>query len=161
MKEHNCIIRPCKAGELSYISYLHCKIYEKEYSFDQTFEYYLLKAMAEYLEGEKRTGQVWVIENSGSVGGSIAMVEKEPGIAQLRWFLIIPELRSLGLGRKLMDTSLAYCRTKGYGHVFLWTVSHLEAARHLYEKYGFRKTEELPHNIWGQKLTEEKWDLDL
>ena len=161
MNKQKIQIRTCKPGELSYISYLHCLVYEKEYDFDHTFEYYLLDAMAEYLKGSESKGNVWVVDNDGTVGGSIAIVEKEGNTAQLRWFILTPELRSLGLGKKLMETALEYCRAKKYDKVFLWTVAHLEAARHLYEQYGFSKMEEIAHSIWGQDIVEERWDLDL
>ncbi len=162
MVEQNAVIRTCKPGELSYISYLHCLIYEREYGFDGTFEYYLLDAMAKYLEDPSdNKGQVWVVEDSGKVGGSIAIVETDHQTAQLRWFILTPELRSKGLGKGLMERSLDYCRAKGYKKVFLWTLSQLEAARHLYEKYGFTNMEQVEHSIWGQELIEERWDLYL
>lgn len=161
MTEKAVLIRSCKPGELSYISYLHCRIYEREYGFDSTFEHYLLDAMAQYLKDSGARGHVWVVEESGQVGGSIAVVETDPETVQLRWFLLAPELRSRGLGKRLMETALEHCRIKGYGKAFLWTVARLEAARHLYEKYGFRKVEQVGHDIWGQKLVEERWELDL
>lgn len=161
MAERGSIIRTCKSGELSYISYLHCRVYEREYGFDGTFELYLLDAMAQYLKDAESRGQVWVVEDSGHVGGSIAIVETDRDTVQLRWFILAPEMRSKGLGKRLMETALEYCRTRDYGKVFLWTVDRLEAARHLYEKYGFENMEQVEHDIWGQQLVEERWELDL
>lgn len=161
MVEQNIIIRNYKPGELSYISFLHCQIYEREYGFDNTFEYYLLDAMAKYLHDPETKGNVWVVDDSGKVGGSIAIVETDDHTAQLRWFILAPEYRSKGLGKSLMERSLDYCRSKGYNKVFLWTIAHLEAARHLYQKYGFKNMEQVKHNIWGLDLVEERWDLDL
>ena len=41
-------------------------------------------------------------------------------------------------------------------------MSILETARHLYQKYHFRLTEEKQNDEWtGSKLIEERWDLEL
>ncbi|MFE4811394.1 GNAT family N-acetyltransferase [Peribacillus simplex] len=63
---------------------------------------------------------------------------------------------------KLMETALNFSKEQNYQHVFLWTVSTLETARHLYKKYNFRLTEEKPNDEWTTtKLIEERWDLIL
>lgn len=49
-----------------------------------------------------------------------------------------------------------------FDRIFLWTVSNMAEARPLYKKFGFRISEvkqEAP--LWGQQLTEERWDLEL
>ena len=59
-----------------------------------------------------------------------------------------------------MDTAMLFCREQEYRHVFLWTIQILDAARHLYEKYGFIQTETKPNTEWtGETLLEERWDL--
>ncbi len=81
--------------------------------------------------------------------------------AQLRWFLIEPEYRGIGLGRRLMTVAMDHCREKGYRKVFLWTFSDLNAARHLYKEYGFHITEEHPNDSWKAGLVEERWDITM
>lgn len=44
---------------------------------------------------------------------------------------------------------------------FLWTVSVLDAAAQLYTSLGFRPTAQRTHLIWGQQLTEVRYDLAL
>jgi len=153
-------IRTARPGELSYISYLHCVLYEKEYDFDATFEYYLLEGMARFMENPEG-GRVWVVESGGFPAGSIAIARSSPDTAQLRWFLLEPGLRGMGLGKQLMDTAIDFCRQGDFRTVFLWTVKELLAARHLYETYGFRLTEEKSHYLWGRNIVEERWDLQL
>lgn len=155
------LIRPFKAGELGWITWRHCVLYNQEYGFDGTFEYYLLAGMVQYLRDLKGRGEVWVAECGGTVVGSIAIVELSPGEAQLRWFLIEPGFRGIGLGKAFMETSMEYCREKGYDRVILWTVSELLAARHLYEAWGFSLVETKAHFIWGRDIVEELWELKL
>lgn len=154
-------VRPYKAGELGWISWRHCVLYRDEYGFDDTFEYYLLAGMVQYLHDLKGHGQVWVADRDGTVVGSIAVVDVSQELGQLRWFLIEPDYRGLGLGKRLMEAALDYCREKGFKSAFLWTVSELHAARHLYEVYGFSLTETKSHFLWGKDIVEERWDLDL
>ena len=64
--------------------------------------------------------------------GSVALVDAEPGVGQLRWFLLVPEARGTGLGRRMLDEALAYCRTRGLTRVYLLTFAALEPAVRLY-----------------------------
>ena len=81
--------------------------------------------------------------------------------AQLRWFLVHPNSRGQGLGRQLIAGALAFCRERKFKSVFLWTVSELPTAAHLYKDAGFRLTEEKTHEIWGKVRTEQRYDLEL
>ena len=82
-------------------------------------------------------------------------------MAQLRYFLLEPQARGKGLGHKLMDMALDFCRQKGYGHIFLQTCSDLLAARHLYKSYGFVLTDAHANLQWGEDILEERWEMDL
>jgi GNAT superfamily N-acetyltransferase len=75
---------------------------------------------------------------------------------------IIDRHRGKGLGHRLMKTVMDFCTGKGYRHIFLWTVDTLEAARHLYEVYGFTLTETKENSTWTDDIIkEERWDLSL
>ncbi len=154
-------IRTYRSGELGYIAWRHSVIYRQEYDLGDIFEFYLIQGMYQYLNECEGRGEVWVIDYAGKVQGSIAIVETEPGVAQLRWFLIEPEFRGFGLGKKLMETCMKYCREKNYNNVYLWTFDELDAARHLYESFGFRVTETKTSAPWGRDITEERWDIEL
>jgi GNAT superfamily N-acetyltransferase len=93
--------------------------------------------------------------------GSLAIVKHNDSEAQLRWYLLHPLLRGEGLGTRLVEQSITFCREQGYTRVFLWTVSSLEAAGRVYRKVGFQIVEEKTHELWGQELTEQRYDRDL
>jgi len=84
--------------------------------------------------------------------------EKE---AQLRWLLLHPEVRGRGLGRRLVEDALDFCRDVGYSSVFLWTVNTLPIAAQLYQSVGFKQTDELTHELWGSTVTEVRYELAL
>ena len=92
---------------------------------------------------------------------SITILGHSEADAQLRWFLIHPDYRALGIGKELLKKALHFCKKRKYKHIFLWTTSELTEAAHLYTRFGINKTEEKIHGILGKTVTEERCDLDL
>jgi DNA-binding MarR family transcriptional regulator/N-acetylglutamate synthase-like GNAT family acetyltransferase len=157
------VIRTCRPGDLAYVDYLHCRVYGEEYGFDLAeFERYVLPPMVKFIEQPDKEGsQSWVAEFAGSIVGGLTALRVDTETAQLRWFVVDPSCRGLGVGKELMGTAIDFCRTFGYKRVFLWTVDYLKAARHIYQREGFVLTESVRHSVWGQDLVEERWDLGL
>jgi N-acetylglutamate synthase-like GNAT family acetyltransferase len=149
-------------GDISCIIYLHGTLYTKEYGWDYTFEGYVAESLAKFaLSFDARKDCLWIAETNGQMVGSIGIVGESNSEAQLRWFLVDPAMRGRGLGRDLLDNALQFCRDRGLKSVFLWTVSGLKAAAHLYQSTGFHRTEQKTHRIWGKRITEERYDLSL
>lgn len=153
-------IRESKPGDCGYIAYRHGVLYAQEHGFDQIFEKYVLQSLVAYLENPAN-GKIFIAEYCGTIVGFIGIVQISETSAQLRWFLIEPEFRGAGVGRKLMAAAMEYCREQKYHHVFLWTFKGLDAACHLYEQYGFTVTEEKENNTWKKQLLEQRWDVTL
>ncbi len=154
------VIRAYKAEDVEYIVSRHRELYGIEYGFGPEFSEYVEKYVRKFHEHhDENRESIWIAEAEGKPVGMIALVRVDETTAQLRWFLIEPEMRGRGLGCKLMNTAMDFSREKGYSHVFLWTVSILEAARTLYKRFGFRLTESKPNDSWGVELLEERWDM--
>lgn len=155
-------IRPHRIGDASYVAFLHGTLYSEEYALDSTFEAEVGRGIAEFVSrfDPQRDG-FWVAEIAGHVVGAIAIVHRAKESAQLRWFMLHPAYRGLGLGRELMTYAVDFCREKGYKRVFLWTFDELHAAIHLYRSFGFERTKKKTHLRWGRNLTEERYELDL
>ena len=83
------------------------------------------------------------------------------GPAHLRWFIVSDALRGKGAGSQLLRTALDFCRDCGYGRVYLSTFEGLHAARHLYEKHGFRLVQERRGAQWGREVIEQRFELEL
>jgi len=151
-----CDLQP---GDIGAVIRLHGMLYAEEHGFDHSFEGYVAAGMAEFARSfDPDRERLWMVEEGSQSVGSIALVKHSPTEAQLRWFLIHPQYRGRGLGRFLLGEIFRFCGEKGYRKVFLWTVRGLNAATHLYTSFGFRKTEEKTHPLWGNILTEERYD---
>ena len=149
-------------GDFGEIVRLHGVLYAEEYGLDNTFEAYIAAPLSEFvLTKDRRRQRIWIVEAGEKVAGCIAIVRNTEGVAQLRWFILTPETRGKGLGKRLMDEAVKYSWEAGYRRIILWTFSELETAIALYRRWGFVKTEEKAHHIWGRDLIEEKYELSL
>jgi N-acetylglutamate synthase-like GNAT family acetyltransferase len=151
-----------KTGDIGYIIYLHGLLYAQEYDLDYTFEGYVAEGMGQFARlYDPHKDYFAVAEDHEQIVGSISIVSQPDRTAQLRWFLVHPVARGQGLGRKLIDGALVFCRQREFKSVFLWTVSELTTAAHLYKEAGFRLTGETTHELWGAVRTEQRYDLSM
>lgn len=156
------IYRSRKPGDIGHIIYRHGVLYTQEYGFDETFDLYVGKpliAFAENFNPEKEN--LWMAEKDMAIVGSMAIVNAGENKAQLRWLLVEPGARGLGIGRALVAKGIAFCRERNYASIFLWTIDYLAAAKKIYSGAGFIKTDHKTSEVWGQTLTEERWELSL
>lgn len=130
--------------------------YTDNFGFDETFLDYLHETFDAEIE------KVWIAEDNKEFAGCVGLVKENEKTAMLRWFIVESSIRGKGVGTQLVQTVLDYCKEQQYERVFLWTVSSLPIARRLYEKFGFKITETKEEKVlWGQRLVEERWDLEL
>lgn len=148
-------------GDISAIISLHGVLYAKEYGFNHTFEPYVAKPLSEFVLQQDDRNCLWIVEYEEIVMGAIAIVKHNDTIAQLRWFILHPDLRGEGIGRRLLEEAINFCETYGYKTVYLWTIDFLTAALKLYTSAGFKLTDTKTHHIWGRHLTEERYELTL
>ncbi len=148
-------------GDIGYITWLHGMDYSREYGWDHTFEAYVAVPLSEFILNMGDQERIWIVEKEDVVTGSLAIVKGPGDSAQLRWFLLHPDIRGIGIGKILMEEALEFCRLSGYRTVFLWTEARLAAAASLYTTYGFKLTEEKTHPLWGTIATEQRYDLEL
>ena len=80
---------------------------------------------------------LWVAVRNGRVAGSVALRRLGPGEVELKRMYLRPAERGHGTGRRLLDTALVWARDHGIRTIKLDTTERMEAARRLYEAYGF------------------------
>ena len=103
----------------------------------------------------------WIAEMNGENVGCVFLAKDSAAVARIRLLLVDPKARGLGLGARLVDECVRFARDAGYKKITLWTHSVLIAARHIYEKAGFRLTRTDKHESWGRPVVSEYWDLEL
>jgi GNAT superfamily N-acetyltransferase len=151
-----------RPGDIGYLTYLHGTVYAREYGYNTTFDAYVAGGLAEFaVSFDPKKDRIWLVEAKKRIIGSIAIVGCAGRRAQLRWFFVHPDYRGRGIGRKLLKVALRFSRERKYRTVFLWTTSELDAARHIYQDVGFRKTCVREHRFWGKTVREERYDMHL
>jgi GNAT superfamily N-acetyltransferase len=148
-------------GDIGRVVALHGIVYAEEYGFDFTFEAYVAAPLAQFAISSSERECIWIAEQDGRLVGSIAIVAASPAVAQLRWFLVDPSVRGVGLGKRLLNEAVAFSRSAGYETIVLWTVAALTAAARLYKSVGFERVEAERAERWGVDVIEERYELKL
>src|SRR5690554_4280023 len=129
-------------GDLGSIIYLHGILYHNEFRHGISFESIVAGGLHEfYWTYNPNNERIWIAEHNNQIVG-ILLLKNRNTSAQLRYYLIKPEYRGIGLGNKLILLFMEFARECKYKNVYLWTTHELEKASHLYKKFGFQLTEE-------------------
>jgi len=151
-------IRP---GDIGYITYMHGWIYGEEYGYSTAFEGYVAESFQKFLLNyNPDNDRLWCAEHNGNIIGCIGIVDHGER-AQLRWFLINPHYRRIGLGKKLLQELLDFAEMKNYRSIYLDTTSDLDKAISMYTRVGFIKKLETANNSWREDLTELEFEMKL
>ncbi len=103
-----------RPGDLGYVIYRHGALYSKEYGYGVQFESYVAKGLCEFYEKyDPKRNRVWVCEHNQQMIGFLLLMDRGEA-AQLRYFLIEPEYRGIGLGSKLLNLYMDFLRECGY-----------------------------------------------
>lgn len=151
-------------GVIGRVTALHASYYHKHWNFGSFFEAKVASEMAEFITryDSDRDG-LWTVLVDGRIEGSLTIdgLQGKTKGAHLRWFITSDAIRGKGAGSRLIQEAMTFCREKKYSRVYLWTFKGLEAARHLYEKTGFKLVEQHFGENWGQKVIEQRFEAIL
>jgi len=151
-------------GSIGRVVEMHGSYYYQNWDFGVFFESKIARELAEFIDryDENRDG-FWNAILNNRIEGSITIdgIDAESNGAHLRWFIMSDVLRGKGTGGKLMEKAVTFCQQKRYPKIYLWTFRGLNAARHLYEKFGFTLISEHEDEGWGTKVYAQKFELLL
>ena len=155
-------IRPFTQSDIEYVISRHKTLYYAERHLSDVFSAYVDRIVYEFADKfDPETDCLNILEFNGVPAGSIAVAKVDGSTAQIRFFMLEPEMRKRGYGNRLMDLALDFCREKGYKKVFLLTITAQVVARHIYETHGFHRIWSRDKSEWGEGVVEERWDLEL
>ncbi len=163
MVMNSTIQKGYQPGCIGQITGLHARYYSELVGFGMVFESKVARELAEFcLRYDDRRDGLWLARSSqGDLLGSIIIdgMQAQDHGAHLRWFIADAQARGQGLGHRLLAEAVEFCHLCGYRRVYLWTFEGLVAARHLYEKFGFRLVRQQSGSQWGVMVEEQCWEL--
>lgn len=156
------LLRSTRPGDAGWVLQQHAEIYQREWGYGGRFETLVAGVIAGLLaQWDPAWDRGWIAELDGQRVGSMYVVRKSPGVAQLRLLILTPQARGHGLGARLVDAGIAFARERGYEQLVLWTNGQLDAARAIYAARGFTCTSSESIHDYGRDLVSETWALDL
>jgi len=163
IKLEDIIIRTeLQPGDIGCVVYMHGHLYKKEYGYGISFEAYVAMGLYEFYKSyDAEKDGVWIAEHNGQIVGFLLLMHRENNEAQLRYFILKPAYRGIGVGKKLAALFIEHLKQKGYQSSFLWTTNELFTAAHIYKKMGYTLTEEVESTAFGKPLKEQRYDLVL
>ena len=149
-----------RPGDMGYIIHLHGRMYHQENHYGMQFESYVAAGLHEfYSRYDANLDRVWICEHQERIVGFLLLMHRPAHQAQLRYFLLLPEYRGMGLGTLLMRLFMEQFLALKYEGSYLWTTREQEAAIALYRKFGYHLTEEKPSDGFGKSLIEQRYEL--
>lgn len=158
-EEHSAWIRSASSadtGRIADVLYESFVQYRSSYS-TKAFE--ATVASRPEIETRFKEGPVWVAVVKNEIVGTVSAVPGEAAL-YVRSLAIIPRSRGLGIGRKLLQQTEEFAIRNRFGHLVLSTTPFLIEAIQLYERYGFKRTEDGPTDRLGTPIFTMKKTLD-
>jgi len=151
-------------GAIGRITELHATYYKQHWDFDLFFESKVAIELSEFLNRFNPVHDgFWLAMMDEKIVGAVAIDgnEAKTSGARLRWFIVAPEHLGRGIGQTLLEEAVTFCRRVNICRLYLHSFAGLDAARHIYEKFGFVLREEKQDKTWGRILTEQTFELHL
>ena len=150
-----------RPGAIGRVAEMHAEYYHRHWGFGLFFEAKVAKELAEFLcRFEKGRDGFWTLFSGDRVEGAIAVdgLKAATEGAHLRWFIVSQELKGRGWGRRLITEAVAFCDRHAHPRIVLWTFAGLDAARHLYDAFGFHLVSQEEGEQWGTRVVEQRFE---
>jgi GNAT superfamily N-acetyltransferase len=155
-------LRPLRPGDAGWIIYRHATLLAPEFGWNASFEAICARILADFIDHFQPACECsWIVERDGAILGSLFLVRQDEETAKLRLLYLEPEVRGMGLARTLLETSIAFARSRNYRRLCLFTTSNLSDARRLYARLGFMMVDDTLPAPFGEGVKGEEWVLDL
>lgn len=145
-----------RPGVLAQVIGLHMDYYAQAWNFGAPFEAGVAAGMGEFFGrfDSRRDLFLAAYGADGQLIGSLTLdaIDAAGAGVHLRWFIVSAQARGRGLGKALMTRADHFLREHGYDHAYLTTFAGLDAARVLYEQYGFRLVAEQETDPWSGQV---------
>lgn len=103
------------------------------------------------LHYKENGGIFYVCESNNQIVGTIAIKNHGKGIAELKRLYLEETFRGKGIGEKLVDIAIVFCKKEKFTKIKLDTWIGMKAAQKLYQKKGFKIINEKGEQIFMEK----------
>jgi putative acetyltransferase len=144
METQDVTIQAVERGEnLAAFRLLNEEWITKFFSLEEKDREVLNDPLAQILD---KGGRIYMARLGTDEVGCVALIPMGNRVYELSKMAVSPRVQGMGIGRKLLEHSIAEARAMGAQSLFLGSNSRLENAIHLYEVMGFRHVpaDELP-----------------
>ena len=83
-------------------------------------------------------GYIYLAEYDGQVVGCFSFIRLNETTYELGKMAVDPEYQGLNIGQRLLEFAIAFARSKKWKKIVLYSSTKLDAAMHIYRKYGFK-----------------------
>jgi GNAT superfamily N-acetyltransferase len=147
-------LRPFRADDARWVVRRHVDLYARDEGFDVRFEAAVARLVAGHVSEPHAHDRGWIAEGDEGRRGCLFCMHEDDETARLRLFLVEPEVRGAGLGRRLLDAALAHARATGHARLVVSTYDSHRAACRLYTAAGFARRAGRPVQAYGRDLLE-------
>lgn len=155
-------IRRFAASDRDWLVEQHDVHYARAEGFDHTFGELVAQIVDAFLTDHDEASEAgWIAWDGGQRLGSIFCVRLNETTAKLRLFLLTPQARGKGLGKRMLATCMGFARDHGYADMQLWTHESHHAAGALYAKTGWTLGPTKPVVSFGKPNVEQTWTITL
>jgi len=156
------VLRPFRPDDAPWLIEQHGTLYAQAEGFDDSFGQLVAQILDDFIaEHDPSRERGWIAEKGGQRLGSIFCVSLTQETAKLRLFLLVPQARGLGLGKRLLAACTGFARNVGYQEMALWTHESHKAACALYRANGWQLLDSKPVRSFSVDLVEQSWRIQL
>ncbi len=94
---------------------------------------------------------IWVAVREATIVGTVSVAPRGDAL-YIRGMAVLPSARGLRIGESLLKQVENFASAHGYTRLFLSATPFLARAIRLYERMGFRRSDEGPHDLCGTPL---------
>jgi len=147
----NIEIRPAQPRDAAAIATLLVESFAEYQPLYTAGGYAATAITSEQVEERIRQGPVWVALSDEMVVGTVSVVARS-GSLYVRGMAVRPTARGRHIGELLLAQVEKFANAARLRRLFLSTTPFLGRAIRLYERLGFHRTDEEPHELYGTPL---------
>jgi putative acetyltransferase len=122
--------------------------YERSYTVDG---FAATTPTAEQIKNRMIEGPIWVVMSEDTIVGTVSVVPRGASL-YIRGMAVLPQARGQNVGEALLQQVEEFAYDYGFTRLYLSTTPFLLRAIRLYERAGFRRNDEGPHDLFGTPL---------